>query len=122
MTEEFDFEELGEQLLERLAENHGVNEGLEKLCVAVDLCAWDLVALHLDGGTSDLFEELIDAGVDIRTVLAYLVGLTAVVFDGYTDRVPWETLHVFLGCYAESSLRPYWARPSPRSRRDDASA
>jgi hypothetical protein len=42
------------------------------------------------------------AGVDIRTVLAYLVGLTAVVFDGYTDRVPWETQHVFLCYYAEN--------------------
>jgi hypothetical protein len=106
-----DLEGLGEQLLRRLADNlddDAVTEALEELEQAWEWGTWELVARHLDGGTSDLFEELTDAGVDIRAVLAYLVGLTAVVFDGYTDRVPWETLHVFLGSYVESNLRHHW--------------
>lgn len=106
-----DFAALGERLIERLAEDLDdlrVNEQLEELKESFESGSWGRVALHLDGGTDDVFEEMAEAGVDVRPVLAYLVGLTALMFDGYGTRIDWQTLHVCLGGYAEQCLRHYW--------------
>lgn len=109
--EELEFEELGELLLERLAEDLGddaVHEGLEELAQAFEDQSWGTVRRHLGSGAPDVYEGLAEAEVDVRPLLAYLVGLTAIAFDGYTGRVAWDTVHAYLGGYSEERLRHAW--------------